>query len=116
MGASLQAEAMSHLEEVSDAGIKAMSEAGTVAVLLPTTAHILRLTPPPARKMIEAGVPVALGSDFNPNAFCNSMVSRCSVVLKFFIILPTIIHERTILEEKKTMIFILKSCVILTTK
>ncbi|XP_063889175.1 probable imidazolonepropionase [Scylla paramamosain] len=73
MGASLGAEAMSHLEEVSKEGIAAMAEAGTVAVLLPTTAYILRLPTPPARDMIEAGVPVALGSDFNPNAFCLSM-------------------------------------------
>lgn len=73
MGASLGAEAMSHLEEVSKEGITAMAEAGTVAVLLPTTAYILRLPTPPARAMIDAGVPVALGSDFNPNAFCLSM-------------------------------------------
>ncbi|KAK7079957.1 putative imidazolonepropionase [Halocaridina rubra] len=73
MGASLEAEAMSHLEEISDEGIAAMARAGTVGVLLPTTAYILRLKPPPARAMIESGVPVALGTDFNPNAFCLSM-------------------------------------------
>ncbi|XP_037779853.1 probable imidazolonepropionase isoform X2 [Penaeus monodon] len=73
MGAALGAEAMSHLEEVSEEGIEAMARAGTVGVLLPTTAHILRLPPPPARAMIDAGVPVALGTDFNPNAFCLSM-------------------------------------------
>ncbi|XP_042230180.1 probable imidazolonepropionase isoform X1 [Homarus americanus] len=73
MGASLGAETMSHLEEVSEEGIAAMAKAGTVGVLLPTTAHILRLPSPPARAMINAGVPVALGTDFNPNAFCLSM-------------------------------------------
>jgi imidazolonepropionase len=45
----------------------------TIAVLLPTTAFILHLQRPPARQMLEAGVPVALGSDFNPNAHCLSM-------------------------------------------
>ena len=76
MGASeLGAEAISHLEEVSDDGIEAMATAGTVAVILPTTAYILRLPQPPVRKMIEAGVIVALGTDFNPNAFCLSMVT-----------------------------------------
>jgi imidazolonepropionase len=35
-----------------------------LAVLLPTTAYMLRLAPPPARRMLELGVPVALGSDF----------------------------------------------------
>ena len=75
MGANeLKARAISHLEEVSDAGIEAMAKAGTVAVILPTTAYILRLPSPPVRKMIEANVIVALGTDFNPNAFCLSMV------------------------------------------
>merc|ERR1712004_382876 len=73
MGAELGARAISHLEEVSDAGIAAMASSGTCAVLLPTTAYILRLTPPPARKMLAGGVPVALGSDFNPNAHCLAM-------------------------------------------
>jgi len=73
LGAELGARAISHLEEVSDKGIVAMSDKKVVAVLLPTTAYILRLQPPPARKMIDQGVPVALGSDFNPNAFCYSM-------------------------------------------
>lgn len=43
MGAELRAEAISHLEEISDTGIVAMAEAGSVAVLLPTTANLLRL-------------------------------------------------------------------------
>ncbi len=75
MGASLGAEAMSHLEEISEAGVEAMASSGSVAVILPTTAYILRLKSPPVRKMIARGVIVALGSDFNPNAFCLSMVS-----------------------------------------
>ena len=47
---------MSHLEEISDAGIAAMSQCGSIGVLLPTTAYILRLRQPPARKMIEKGI------------------------------------------------------------
>jgi len=84
------ARAISHLEEVSDDGIAAMAAAGVVAVLLPTTAYVLRLKLPPTRKMIDkgtllhdytlpfviSGVAVALGSDFNPNAFCMSMVRQ----------------------------------------
>lgn len=42
MGAELGALAISHLEEVTDAGIAAMAKAKTAAVLLPTTAYILR--------------------------------------------------------------------------
>lgn len=74
MGASLSAEAMSHLEEISEEGIAAMAVKPSVAVILPTTAYLLRLKPPPVRRMINQGVPVALGSDFNPNAHCLSMV------------------------------------------
>ena len=44
-----------------------MAENDVSGVVLPTTAYILKLVPPPARKMIDAGVNVALGSDFNPN-------------------------------------------------
>jgi imidazolonepropionase len=78
MGAALGSEAIAHLEEVSDAGIAAMATSGSTAVILPTTAYILRLKSPPVRKMIEAGVIVALGTDFNPNAYCLAMVSKCT--------------------------------------
>lgn len=73
MGAELGARAISHLEEVSEEGIAAMAEKDVVAVVLPTTAYVLRLKAPPVRRMIDEGVPVALGTDFNPNAFCLSM-------------------------------------------
>ncbi|KAJ8384350.1 hypothetical protein AAFF_G00206030 [Aldrovandia affinis] len=73
LGAKLNALAVSHLEEVSDDGIAAMAKAKTSAVLLPTTAYILRLPQPRARDMLDRGVIVALGSDFNPNAYCCSM-------------------------------------------
>ncbi|PIO72909.1 hypothetical protein TELCIR_05134 [Teladorsagia circumcincta] len=51
-----KARAMSHLEEISDEGIQGMAKSGTVAVVLPSTAFILRLTPPPVKKMIENGL------------------------------------------------------------
>ncbi|MFH4980977.1 hypothetical protein AB6A40_007686 [Gnathostoma spinigerum] len=73
MGAEIKAKAMSHLEHISRDAIKAMAQSGTVAVLLPTTAHLLRLSSPPARELIGRGVIVALGSDFNPNAYCLAM-------------------------------------------
>ncbi|KAJ3207973.1 putative imidazolonepropionase [Entophlyctis luteolus] len=73
LGGKLGARAISHLEEISPDGMRAMATNKIYAVLLPTTAYVLRIAPPPARAMIEAGVPVALGSDFNPNAHCLSM-------------------------------------------
>lgn len=65
--------AVSHLECISEQGIKEMADAKIVALLLPTTAYVLRIEYPPARKMISANVPVALASDFNPNAHCMSL-------------------------------------------
>jgi len=69
----LDALAVSHLEHVSDRGIELMAEKNICASLLPTTAYILRIAYPPARKMIEGGVPVVLSTDFNPNAHCMSL-------------------------------------------
>jgi len=57
-----------HLLAVSDAGIQAMADAGTIATLLPTV-PVTMMKPKwaPANKMLEAHVPVALASDHNPN-------------------------------------------------
>lgn len=55
LAADVGAQCVSHLEEVSEVGIQAMAASGVVGVVLPTTAYILRLNPPPARKMIEQG-------------------------------------------------------------
>lgn len=59
LGAELGARAISHLEEISDEGVEAMSAASVIAVLLPTTAYILRLKCPPARAMINSGTNLA---------------------------------------------------------
>lgn len=58
----VNARSVSHLEEIGDVGIAAMARTGTVGVLLPTTAFLLRLNAPPARAMIDGGVAVALGA------------------------------------------------------
>lgn len=57
-----------HLLKASDAGIKALSAAGVVAVLLPGTAFFLMTPFADARKMIDWGVPVALSTDCNPGS------------------------------------------------
>lgn len=68
LAAEVGAISADHLLHVSDAGIKAMAEAGVVGVLLPGTAFVIDEPYPPARKLIEAGVPVALSTDFNPGS------------------------------------------------
>ena len=57
-----------HLIVCPDEGIESLARGGTVACLLPATSFYLNSTYAPARKMIEAGVPVALASDFNPGS------------------------------------------------
>jgi imidazolonepropionase len=67
LAASLGATSADHLAAVSDAGIAALSESATVATLLPGTMLFLgKTTRAPARRLIEAGIPVALATDFNP--------------------------------------------------
>ncbi len=67
LAAELHAASADHLAAVSDAGIAALAAAPTVATLLPATMTFLgRAGQAPARRMIEAGVPVALATDFNP--------------------------------------------------
>ncbi len=69
LAAELGAISADHLVYISDAGIKALAEAGTVAVLLPGTTFSLGHSKyAPARKMIEAGVTVALSTDCNPGS------------------------------------------------
>ncbi len=68
LAAEVGAISADHLLHVSDAGIKAMAEAGVVGILLPGTAFVIDEPYPPARKLIEAGVPVALSTDFNPGS------------------------------------------------
>jgi imidazolonepropionase len=66
LAARLGAVSADHLLCVTDAGIDALAESGTVATLLPGTAFFLGVPYAPARRLIERGVPVALASDCNP--------------------------------------------------
>jgi imidazolonepropionase len=67
LAASLGATSADHLAAISDAGISALAASGTVATLLPATLLFLgKRDHAPARRLIEAGVAVALASDFNP--------------------------------------------------
>jgi imidazolonepropionase len=68
LAAELGAVSADHLEHVSDAGIKALSSAGVVAVSLPIASLYLRQPPMPARRLMDAGVPVAVATDFNPGS------------------------------------------------
>jgi imidazolonepropionase len=68
LAAELGALSADHLEHVSDAGIAAMARQGVVAVSLPLASLYLGQPPMPARRLIEAGVAVAVATDFNPGS------------------------------------------------
>jgi imidazolonepropionase len=57
-----------HLEFTGAEELEVLSHSNTIPTLLPSTAFFLRLHYPPARKMIEAGLPVSLASDYNPGS------------------------------------------------
>ncbi|MBA3778417.1 MAG: imidazolonepropionase [Chloroflexi bacterium] len=72
LAAELRVASADHLGAISSQGIAALAEAAgsaapVVATMLPMTSLYLDLaTAPPARALIDRGVPVALGTDFNP--------------------------------------------------
>jgi imidazolonepropionase len=67
LAGALGAVSADHLAAISDRGIAALSAAGTVATLLPATLLFLGMRDQaPARRLIDAGVAVALATDFNP--------------------------------------------------
>jgi len=55
-----------HLEIVTDEDIEALKNSSTIAVALPTCSFFISIPYTPARKMIDAGLPLALATDFNP--------------------------------------------------
>ncbi|MDF1661860.1 MAG: imidazolonepropionase [Planctomycetota bacterium] len=69
LACELGAVSADHLGRISEAGIKGLASCETIAVLLPGTTFYLNLpNKAPARKMIEAGVAVALATDLNPGS------------------------------------------------
>jgi imidazolonepropionase len=68
LAAEMGAVSAEHLEYADEAGIKALSHAGTVAVSLPLASLYLGEAYLPAREMLQAGVRVAVATDFNPGS------------------------------------------------
>ncbi len=68
LAAELGALSADHLEHISDRGIAAMAAGGVVAVSLPLASLYLGQAPIPARRLLDAGVAVAVATDFNPGS------------------------------------------------
>jgi imidazolonepropionase len=81
LAARLGAISADHLEVISDVGIDALSQSNTIGVLLPGTVHFLDMkNRPPARRMIESGVALALATDFNPGS---SATPSLQIIINF---------------------------------
>ena len=57
-----------HLEVLQDDDIKILSKGSTIPVVLPTCSYFLGIEYAPARKLMDAGLPIAIASDFNPGS------------------------------------------------
>jgi imidazolonepropionase len=68
VGVKYGALSVDHLEYTGDAEIQALKGSETMPTILPGAAFFLGMVNAPARKMIDAGLPIALASDFNPGS------------------------------------------------
>lgn len=67
----LGAISVDHLEEIDENDILALKQSNTIPTLLPGCSHFLSIPFGDARRMMDAGLPVALASDFNPGSSPN---------------------------------------------
>ncbi len=67
-GVRYNALSVDHLEFTGEEEIEALLGSGTMPTLLPGAAFFLGMEYPPARKMIDSGLPVAMASDYNPGS------------------------------------------------
>lgn len=67
-GVKSRAISVDHLEFVGDEEIIALQQSNTMPVILPGAAFFLSLPFPPAKKMIQSGLPLAIASDYNPGS------------------------------------------------
>lgn len=68
VGVKHQALSVDHLEFTGKEEIEALLSSGTMATILPGAAFFLNMVYAPAREMMDAGLPIALASDFNPGS------------------------------------------------
>ncbi|MEG0499630.1 MAG: imidazolonepropionase [Rikenellaceae bacterium] len=88
IGVKHKALSVDHLEFTGDEEIEVLKGSGTMPTILPGAAFFLGMDYPPARRMIDSGLPIALASDYNPG-------SSPSGNMKFVLSLATVIMKLT---------------------
>ena len=105
LAAELGAFSADHLEYVSPMGIERMAEKKVAAVLLPGASFFLSMEKfPPAREMIEKGVPVALATDLNPgSSMTESLPLMMTMGCTLFKMTPKEVIQATTVHAAKSM-------------
>ena len=85
-GIKYNALSVDHLEEMRDEDIEALKSSETMPVALPSCSYFLSIPYTPARKIIDAGLPLALATDYNPGSTpsgnMNFVVSTACIKMK----------------------------------
>ncbi|MEQ9415724.1 MAG: imidazolonepropionase [Cyclobacteriaceae bacterium] len=68
VGVKVNAISVDHLENIGEDEIKALQNSSTIPTALPGAAFFLNLSYPPARDILNAGLPLAIASDYNPGS------------------------------------------------
>jgi imidazolonepropionase len=86
LGVKYNARSVDHLEELDKSDIKALKGSDTMPVALPGCSYFLDIPYTPARDLIDAGLPLAIASDYNPGSApsgnMNFIVSAACIKLK----------------------------------
>ena len=90
LAGELKAVSADHLTAITYSGIKALKENGVIPILLPATSFFLGHGHyAPARKMIDAGLPIAIATDFNPgSSMTNSLQMAMTIACINMKLLP----------------------------
>ncbi|MEM9678938.1 MAG: imidazolonepropionase [Bacteroidota bacterium] len=71
LGVKHNALSVDHLEELNNDDIKALKDTDTMPVALPSCSYFLGIPYTPARQLIDAGLPLAIATDYNPGSSPN---------------------------------------------
>ena len=86
LGVKYNALSVDHLEELSKDDIEALKHSHTIPVALPSCSYFLGIPYTPARQLIDAGLPLAIATDYNPgsspNGNMNFVVGTACIKLK----------------------------------
>ncbi len=86
IGVEHEALSVDHLEVIRDEDIESLKGTSTMPVALPSCSYFLSIPYTPARKIIDAGLPLALATDYNPGSTpsgnMNFVVSTACIKMK----------------------------------